>query len=64
MATFSNQIESIMEGFMDDFSVYGKNFKEYLENLDKFLKSCQETHFVLNWEKCHFMVGEGIVLGH
>ena len=21
-------------------------------------------HLVLNWEKCHFMVQEGIVLGH
>jgi hypothetical protein len=35
-----------------------------LRNLDKVLKKCQETHLVLNWEKCHFMVREGIVLGH
>ena len=64
MATFSNQIESIMKGFMDDFSISGKNLKEYLESSDKVLKSCQETHFDLNWEKCHFMVGENIVLRH
>ena len=25
---------------------------------------CEETNLVLNWEKCHFMVHEGIVLGH
>ncbi|XP_070029968.1 uncharacterized protein [Nicotiana sylvestris] len=25
---------------------------------------CIETNLVLNWEKCHFMVQEGIVLGH
>ncbi|XP_073017791.1 uncharacterized protein [Primulina eburnea] len=25
---------------------------------------CQEKNLVLNWEKCHFMVQEGIVLGH
>ena len=25
---------------------------------------CEETNLVLNWEKCHFMVKEGIVLGH
>ncbi|XP_075515417.1 uncharacterized protein LOC142550062 [Primulina tabacum] len=25
---------------------------------------CQEKNIVLNWEKCHFMVQEGIVLGH
>ena len=49
---------------MDDFSVYGKNFNQCLENLDKVLKRCQETHLVFNWEKCHFIVREGIVLGH
>ncbi|XP_075475699.1 uncharacterized protein LOC142509748 [Primulina tabacum] len=25
---------------------------------------CQEKNLVLNWKKCHFMVQEGIVLGH
>jgi hypothetical protein len=64
MAIFSDLIVIIMEVFMDDFSVYGKNFEECLENLDKVLKRCQETHLVLNWEKCHFMVREGIVLEH
>ena len=61
MATFSDQIESIMKGFMDDFLVLGK---DYLENLDKVLKNRQETHFDLNWEKCLFMVREKVVLGH
>ncbi|XP_019090653.1 PREDICTED: uncharacterized protein LOC109128508 [Camelina sativa] len=28
------------------------------------LKRCEETNLVLNWEKYHFMVQEGIVLGH
>jgi len=28
------------------------------------LKRCVETNLILNWEKCHFMVTEGIVLGH
>ncbi|GJT30523.1 reverse transcriptase domain-containing protein [Tanacetum coccineum] len=27
-------------------------------------KRCEDTNLVLNWEKCHFMVKEGIVLGH
>ncbi|GJU57187.1 reverse transcriptase domain-containing protein [Tanacetum coccineum] len=31
---------------------------------DKMLGRCEETNLVLNWEKCHFMVNEGIVLGH
>ena len=49
---------------MDDFIVYGKTFANCLENLDKVLQWCEEKHLVLNWEKCHFMVQEGIVLGH
>ena len=53
-----------MEVFMDDFSVYGKTFDHCLENLDRVLQQCQEKDLVLNWEKCHFMVHEGIVLGH
>ncbi|KAL4384167.1 hypothetical protein GQ457_15G018280 [Hibiscus cannabinus] len=33
-------------------------------NLAKVLKRCEESDLVLNWEKCHFMVTEGTVLGH
>jgi len=64
LAIFSDLIENIMEVFMDDFSVYGKSVNECLENLDEVIKRCQETHLVLNWEKCHFVIREGIVLGH
>jgi hypothetical protein len=64
MAIFSEFIEKIMEVFMDDFSVYGSSFDDCLANLAKVLKRCIETNLVLNWEKCHFMVQEGIVLGH
>ena len=35
-----------------------------MANLEKVLKRCGEVDLVLNWEKCHFMVKEGIVLGH
>ena len=49
---------------MDDFSVFGDSFEGYLNNLEKVLARCDETNLVLNWEKCHFMVNEGIVLGH
>jgi hypothetical protein len=41
-----------------------KTFDDCLENLDKVLQRCEEKHLVLNWAKCHFMVREGIVLGH
>ncbi|WCJ21104.1 Transposon Tf2-6 polyprotein [Euphorbia peplus] len=63
-AIFNDYIEDIMEVFMDDFSVYGDTFDACLNNLDKVLTRCEETNLVLNWEKCHFMVDEGIVLGH
>ena len=45
MAIFSDLIEHIMEVFMDDFSVYGKDFAQRLENLEKVLKRCQQTHY-------------------
>ena len=57
-------IGQIMEVFMDDFSVYGKTFDHCLENLDKVLQQSAEKDLVLICEKCHFMVREGIVLGH
>nr|XP_043638113.1 uncharacterized protein LOC122609117 [Erigeron canadensis] len=31
---------------------------------ERMLERCERAHLVLNWEKCHFMVTEGIVLGH
>ncbi|GJR62524.1 reverse transcriptase domain-containing protein [Tanacetum coccineum] len=64
MAIFHDMIEKTMEVFMDDFSVVGDSFTSCLSYLDKMLKWCKDTNLVLNWEKCHFMVKEGIVLGH
>ncbi|KAG7556883.1 Integrase catalytic core [Arabidopsis suecica] len=61
---FSDLIEEMVEVFMDDFSVYGSSFSSCLLNLCRVLTRCEETNLVLNWEKCHFMVREGIVLGH
>ena len=49
---------------MDDFFVVGVSFDDCLENLRVVLMRCEETNLVLNWEKCHFMVREGIVLSH
>ena len=63
-AIFSDLIEYIMEVFMDDFFVYGGSFEKCLDNLEIVLQRCRERNLVLNWEKCHFMVQEGIVLGH
>ncbi|GJW53775.1 reverse transcriptase domain-containing protein [Tanacetum coccineum] len=63
LAIFHEMIEESVEVFMDDFSVFGNSFDKCLHNLDKMLKRCKDAHHVLNWEKCHFMVKEGIVLG-
>ncbi|GJZ37425.1 reverse transcriptase domain-containing protein [Tanacetum coccineum] len=64
LAIFHDMIEESVKVFMDDFSVFGNSFDTCLNNLDKMLQHCKDTHLVLNWEKCHFMVKEGIVLGH
>ena len=64
LAIFGDMVEKFIEVFMDDFSVFGPTYDVCLSNLSCVLKRCQETNLVLNWEKCHFMVQEGIVLGH
>ncbi|GJS89506.1 reverse transcriptase domain-containing protein [Tanacetum coccineum] len=64
MVIFHDMIEKTMEVFMDDFSVFGDSFDSCLSNLERMLKRCEDTNLVLNWEKCHFMCKEGIVLGH
>jgi len=64
LAIFADLVENCIEVFMDDFLVLGSSFQSCLENLNTVLRRCVETNLVLNWEKCHFMVTEGIVLGH
>ncbi|XP_073119565.1 uncharacterized mitochondrial protein AtMg00860-like [Henckelia pumila] len=57
-------VEKFIEVFMDDFFVVGSSFDACLCKLKKMLQRCEESNLVLNWEKCHFMVRDGIVLGH
>lgn len=57
-------LEKHMEVFMDEFSVFGSSFDNCLTNLSLVLERFRETNLILNWEKCHFMVHEGILLGH
>nr|GFB56265.1 reverse transcriptase domain-containing protein [Tanacetum cinerariifolium] len=64
MAIFHDMIERTMGVFMDDFSVFGNSFSTCLTNIESMLKRCEDTKLALNWEKSHFMVKEGIVLGH
>ncbi|GJW42888.1 reverse transcriptase domain-containing protein [Tanacetum coccineum] len=64
LAIFHDMIEESVEVFMGDLSVFGDSFDKCLKNLNKMLQRCKDAHLVLNWEKCNFMVKEGIVLGH
>ena len=64
LSIFSDLVEHIMEVYMDDITVYGESFDECLIHLETVLNRCIEKNLVLNWEKCHFMVNQGIVLGH
>ena len=64
MSMFSNLVEEAMKIFMDDFSVYESSFEHCLKYLETTLQRCQDKNLAFSWEKCHFMVIEGIVLGH
>nr|GFA98450.1 reverse transcriptase domain-containing protein [Tanacetum cinerariifolium] len=64
MSIFHDMIKKTMEVFMDDFLVFGDSFSSCLSHLDTMLQMCENTKLVLNCEKCHFMVKEGIVLRH
>jgi hypothetical protein len=61
---FAGFVEEIIEVFMDDFVVYGTLFNHYLRNFNKVLQRYKDTNLALNYEKCHFIIKEGIVLDH
>ena len=64
MSMFSDPVEEAMEIFIDDFSIYGSSFEKCLENLETVLQRFQDKNLALHWEKWHFMVTKGIILGH
>ena len=64
MTIFLDMVEKTIKVFMNDFSVLGNSFDNFLENLRSMLVRCEETNLMLNWEKWNLMVQEGIVLGH
>ena len=61
---FSNFLGDSLEVFMDDLFVFGDDFHSCLARLAKILEFCIMKRLVLSWEKSHFMVREGVVLGH
>ncbi|KAL4032589.1 hypothetical protein IC575_005668 [Cucumis melo] len=64
MSIFSDFIEESIEVLMDDFTVYGDSFDACLASLELILNRCIGINLILNYEKCHFMLSHGIVLGH
>ena len=60
----SDLLGDSLEVFMDDFLVFGDDFDNCLAHLTKILEVCLRKRLVLSWEKSHFMVREGVVLGH
>ena len=61
---FSDFLGDSLEVFMDNFSIFGKDFESCLAHLTKILEVCVTKRLVLSREKSHFMVREGVVLGH
>ncbi|GJW76748.1 reverse transcriptase domain-containing protein [Tanacetum coccineum] len=64
VAIFQDVLETSMEVYMDDFSVFGNSFDYCPVNLEQMLIRCKQANLVLKWEKCYFMVTKGIVFGH
>ena len=62
MAIFFDFFCDSLEVFMDNFSIFGKDFESCLAHLTKILEVCVRKRLVLSWEKSHFMVREGVVL--
>lgn len=62
--SFSDMVQDFIEVFMDDFSLFGDSFSDCLSKLDQVLKRYIECNLTVSWEMSHFMVTEGIVLGH
>ena len=61
---FSDIVERFVEVFMDEFYVFYDSFDQCLHHLTLVLQRCIEKNLVLNWEKCHFMIKQGIVPSH
>ena len=64
LAIFVDLVHECVEVYMDDFLVYGNEFDESLQNLEKVLIRCIESNLSLSNEKCFMLLTEGIVLGH
>lgn len=57
-------MENIIKVFIDDLMVDGDSLDICLNNLTLLLKQYINTNLVINWEKCHLIVNQDIVLEH
>lgn len=64
MLIFFDIVEHTIYVFIDEFSFVGYSIGLCLSHFVEELKRCENFNLVLNWEKCHFMVRECIILGH
>ncbi|CAA6674599.1 unnamed protein product [Spirodela intermedia] len=64
LSIFSDMTRKYIKILIDDFSIFGESFDECLNHLQHVIEKCIEKKLVLSWEKSHFMVREGVVLGH
>ena len=56
MSIFSDLINEGLEVYMDDFTPYGDNFDQALNNLEKILERCIATKLCLSHENFHMMI--------
>ena len=64
LSLFSDMVKYFLEIFKDDFSIYRDSFDQCLHHLELVLQRCKEKNLILNWEKYHSMLRQGIALGH
>jgi hypothetical protein len=64
MSILNNLISEGLEVYMDDFTPYGDDFNQALNNMEKVLEWCISTRLCLSHEKCHMIMTEGVVLGN
>ena len=50
--------------YLDDITVYSKNYQDHLEHLKKVFQKCRKFGISLNPKKSNFAMKEGKILGH
>ena len=64
LSIFVDLINEGLEVYMNDFTLYGDDFEQALQTLEKVLERCIATRLCLSHKKCHMMMTKGLILGH